>query len=79
MSTGENLAYKLKAAVPECRKQVINHELFEDVLRKEDVENWRQEVLAWEADKTKPNPYAVRVKRELLELPGQLGTNADQI
>jgi hypothetical protein len=60
----ESFLYKIKTTVPECREHVAEHEQLEDVLREEDVHRWRAEVLAWEADHSKTNPYAVRVKSE---------------
>lgn len=52
---------KLKLAVPECRDHVTSHEMLEDVLVPDDVQIWRNDVEAWEADNTKPNPFEVRV------------------
>jgi hypothetical protein len=61
----ESFLHKIKAVVQECCEHVICHEQLEDVLRIEDVEGWRADVLAWETDRSKENPYAIRVQSEL--------------
>jgi hypothetical protein len=40
---------------------VLAHQAFEEALRPEDVAKWTNEMEAWEADQTKPNPFKLEV------------------
>jgi hypothetical protein len=58
---------KLKAAIPEHNEHVIALQDFENSLdeRPETLTEWRSEIIAWERDNTKPNPFQSRVKSEV--------------
>ncbi|KAF8449453.1 hypothetical protein L210DRAFT_3609687 [Boletus edulis BED1] len=60
---GESLLSKLKEAVPERNEHQEDLREFESSLAqqyKEQLAKWKEDVEAWEADMSKPNPFEVR-------------------
>ncbi|KAG5223527.1 hypothetical protein IMY05_C0771000400 [Salix suchowensis] len=59
---GKTLLRRIKTAVATCAEQIDSHSDFEKRLGPTVVGPWRTAVEAWEADSTKPNPFASAVK-----------------
>ncbi|KAK0466634.1 hypothetical protein IW261DRAFT_1553911 [Armillaria novae-zelandiae] len=58
ISQGNSLLQKLKDAVPQASEHGDRFERFTKSLPQQDVAKWTELVEAWEADRTKPNPFA---------------------
>ncbi|KAF4605934.1 hypothetical protein EYR40_004726 [Pleurotus pulmonarius] len=58
----KTLLRRIKTAVATCAEQIDSHSDFEKRLGPTVVGPWRTAVEAWEADSTKPNPFASAVK-----------------
>jgi hypothetical protein len=63
---GRHFVRKSKEAALECERQVQAHKEYEDALQAGDVRQWKEEMEAWEADTTKPNPFSIRVESKPL-------------
>jgi hypothetical protein len=56
----------MKVAVPMARDHRASHEALEKALPSADVKSWTLAIEAWERDKTKVNPFEVKVVRECM-------------
>ncbi|KAG1902460.1 uncharacterized protein F5891DRAFT_978759 [Suillus fuscotomentosus] len=87
---GKTLACKLKAALPEVLERRRDLNDFEAALDSSQLACWKEDVVAWEAERSKPNPFELKVTRLDLEDQqrclafeagkiGQHATNAQQV
>jgi hypothetical protein len=60
----QTLERKLIAAIPEVQKHVEALERYEDIMQPEHVESWKEMLQGWQADKSRPNPFESKTKRE---------------
>ncbi|KAG2135246.1 hypothetical protein DEU56DRAFT_981136 [Suillus clintonianus] len=58
---GKTLARKLKAALPEVLERRCDLNDFEAALDSSQLACWKEDVVAWEADRSKPNPFELKV------------------
>jgi hypothetical protein len=56
---------KIKEALPQRAEHAHNLHQLESIIDPSQLETWRGEIEAWEADNSKPNPFKPRVKRKL--------------
>lgn len=60
--SGKTLDSRLRVAVDERNRQVDSYAEITSTLRKEVKHDWEKQVQDWEEDRSKPNPYAPRMK-----------------
>ena len=71
LCSGDTLLRRIKAAVQESTNQTLLFHRFDLGLRTQPeldtkINQWEIELIAWENDKTQPNPFEERVKSKLL-------------
>ncbi len=65
-SSADMLCTRLKEAVRARLEHVVEFVGYEDALRvehSESVDSWRQMVLVWEGDRSRPNPFSPTLRR----------------
>lgn len=58
----------MKEAVPECATHTENHRELEAQMDVATIREWRAVVEAWEADRSKTNPYMIETTGSSLSL-----------
>ncbi|KAG2117623.1 hypothetical protein DEU56DRAFT_874102 [Suillus clintonianus] len=60
-STRPSLLKKLKEAIPECYQHAVDLRDFEEAIPSSSLSAWRKLVEDWEGDRSKPNPFEIKV------------------
>ncbi|KAG2738757.1 hypothetical protein P692DRAFT_20757584, partial [Suillus brevipes Sb2] len=55
------IARKVKAALPECLERTRDLYDFEAALDPSQLASWKRDIEAWESDRSKPNPFELKV------------------
>ncbi|KAG2137460.1 hypothetical protein DEU56DRAFT_945875 [Suillus clintonianus] len=58
---GPSLLKKLKEAIPECYQHAVDLRDFEEAIPSSSLSAWRKLVEDWEGDRSKPNPFEIKV------------------
>ncbi len=53
------------AAATDMAKYSIGHRKLEKTLTLETIDQWTEEIKAWESDKNQPNPFEITTEGEL--------------